>query len=257
VTRIYFCLPFGLSCRTIRTQAVYIKVYRSEIRIDVPETTGLVCAASWKKKEGTLEHRYTRAKNGVRVSALGTRNKITPFSAAKSATWMSSPFSFLRVTLGKLPPSSILGRAAASASSSSSSSSAFALLKKKIQLADRFGYKKEKKKSSTNLLRSRSLTFLRIIYIFSRPLLRRLRFCCLGFWGFSWRRSGRQSCNSPRATWFSVGNLSRSHGCWLKKSTDRVSLLGSLSHGLQRAARCFGQCHWSRGSGHGQAQFLF
>ena len=171
---------------------------------------------------------------------------------------MSSPFSFLRVTLGKLPLSSILGRATTSPSSSSSSSSAFALLKKgSISRATWVQEKKNMQYEPSSQQKSHLPSHHPHLQQTSSSSPSLLLPWVLGLQLAQERQAKLQfapsdavQCRKPfEEPWMLVEEK--------KKSTDRVSLLGSLSHGLQRAARCFGQCHWSRGSGHGQAQFLF
>ena len=62
----------------------------------------------------------------ARVSALGTKNKTTPFSAARVDISTSSSFSFLRVREGKESPIFILSSFGRDSVSSSASSAVLA-----------------------------------------------------------------------------------------------------------------------------------
>jgi hypothetical protein len=130
-----------------------------------------------------------------RVSALGTKNRITPFSDARVAISTSSSFSFLRMRDGKESPMSIrsiLGSSSGSALSGSRTSPPFACRRKKSdQLA-----------SITPVFREEKMHFLR------RPFLD-VRICCGSIICISFRtgfglfflsfdlRSRRNSCGAP------------------------------------------------------------
>ena len=96
------------------------------------------CTRLQGKRSVAFLSRIAKSKADVRVSALGTAKKTTPFSAARSATCTSSPFSFLSVSVGRDPPMSMWSSAgvAATASASAGASAAFAF----VALA----YKREK-----------------------------------------------------------------------------------------------------------------
>ena len=80
-------LPLSLRSRQVCTQAVYIEVHRCEIGVDIAETAGLSRAASYGM--GMLAWRSglggAKLNISLRVSALGTRKRTTPFSDARSA----------------------------------------------------------------------------------------------------------------------------------------------------------------------------
>ena len=60
------------------------------------------------QKSATVLILKVSLEKNARVSALGTKNKTTPFSAARVDTSTSSSFSFLRVRWGKESPAFIL-----------------------------------------------------------------------------------------------------------------------------------------------------
>jgi hypothetical protein len=132
----YLHLPFVLSSWSVCAQTVDIEIQRSEIRIAVSETARLVSASRCKQAPKTNEtpaetedHRFNWFFY-LRVSALGTKNKTTPLSAARVATSTCSSFSFFNVTVrdAKESPMSIFPSLTMSLASPSPSAGVASLL---------------------------------------------------------------------------------------------------------------------------------